>query len=96
MSFPPTETRPPMGERDAIFQAVVGHLSDRTGIPRSAIREETALGQDGLGLDSIGCLELLLAIEQGCGLRLRNEDLTGDPFASVGSLVDYVIAQTHG
>lgn len=85
-----------MGNKDAALQAVLRHLSHMTGVAQSAISEETPLGQDGLGLDSIGCLELLLALEHNCGFRLRNEDLTGDPFTSVGSLAAYVAAQNHG
>ena len=85
-----------MTNKDAILQVALRHLSGMTGVAQSAISEETKLGQDGLGLDSIGCLELLLALEHDCGLRLRNEDLTGDPFMSVGSLVAYVTAQNHG
>jgi len=50
----------------------------------------TAIGEGGAGLDSIGCLDLLLDLEAKTGLTLRDEHLTAECLASVGSLVAYL------
>ena len=50
----------------------------------------TKLGEDGLGLDSLAILDLLLAIEQAFGVRLRDEGLTSEALSTVGGLTDYV------
>ena len=53
---------------------------------------ETRLFEGGLGLDSIGFLELILGIENRLGLRLRSEDLSGDAVGSVDGLIRHIAA----
>jgi acyl carrier protein len=48
--------------------------------------------EGGLGLDSIGFLELILGIENRLGLRVRSEDLSGDAVGSVDGLVRHIAA----
>ncbi|MEW6108236.1 MAG: phosphopantetheine-binding protein [Nitrospirota bacterium] len=45
----------------------------------------------GLGLDSIDALELVVALEKTFGIRIPDEDVGKEAFASVNALADYII-----
>jgi len=65
-------------------------LAAAAQVEAGGLGDDTRLGADGLGLDSIATLELLLAIEEATGRGLRSEALTGDDLATLGGLVRYV------
>lgn len=52
--------------------------------------EQPLFGDDGLGLDSIDALELVLGIEQELGVRIDDEDVGSQAFASVRALASFV------
>lgn len=45
----------------------------------------------GLGLDSIDALELVVALEKTYGIRIPDEDVGKEAFASVDALASYII-----
>jgi acyl carrier protein len=45
---------------------------------------------DGLGLDSIDALELVLGIEKEFGIKVQDEEVGVKAFASVNSLCDFI------
>ncbi|MDH4230414.1 MAG: phosphopantetheine-binding protein [Nitrospirota bacterium] len=45
----------------------------------------------GLGLDSIDALELVVALEKTYGIRIPDEDVGKEAFASLSALAGYVI-----
>ena len=45
----------------------------------------------GLGLDSIDALELVVGLEKTYGIRIPDEDVGKEAFASVSALADYVL-----
>lgn len=45
---------------------------------------------DGIGLDSVAFLDVVLGIEEAVGIRLGEDDLTEQVLASVGALVAHV------
>lgn len=45
----------------------------------------------GLGLDSIDALELVVGLEKTYGIRIPDEDVGKEAFASVNALAEYVI-----
>ncbi|MCR5313171.1 MAG: acyl carrier protein [Bacteroidaceae bacterium] len=47
-------------------------------------------GDDGLGLDSIDALELIVLLEKNYGIRLANASEGKDIFKSVRSIAEYV------
>ncbi len=47
-------------------------------------------------LDSMAVLTLITTIEERFGLVIDDDDIDGDTFASVGSLVDFVEAKLAG
>jgi acyl carrier protein len=47
-------------------------------------------------LDSMAVVSLLTTLEERCGITIDDDDITGDAFATVGSLVDFVDTRVHG
>lgn len=54
------------------------------------IDAQAPLFGDGLGLDSIDALELIVLLEREYGIRLTNPSQGKDIFKSVASIADYV------
>ena len=50
-------------------------------------------GEEGLGLDSIDALELVLGIEQEFGVRIEDEEVGSTALASVESLAVFITEQ---
>lgn len=65
-------------------------VARQSGQPVEGLTPDTRLGPDGLGIDSIGVLELLLTIESETGRPLRSETLTAEALATLGTLTAYV------
>ena len=59
-------------------------------IPLSDITESTTLFGEGLGLDSVDVLEIVVAVERKYGLRVRDAQTGQRTFRSVGSIADFV------
>lgn len=47
-------------------------------------------GEEGLGLDSVDSIELVLIIEKEYGVKMSNTEQYQDIFASVNSLLNYI------
>lgn len=69
---------------------IVREIAERLAPPGTLVGPDTVLGAGGLEFDSIRCLELLLAVEQRAGIRLRDEDLTSEALRSVSSLARHL------
>ena len=54
------------------------------------IDDSSPLFGDGLGLDSIDALELVVGLEQEFGISVPDEDVGKEAFASVNALCTYV------
>jgi acyl carrier protein len=54
------------------------------------IDSTTALFGDGLGLDSIDALEIILILEKSYGIRLENPAGAKEIFFSIDTLADYI------
>jgi len=55
----------------------------------AAISYDTHLIRD-LGIDSLGLLRLVVAIEEVCGVQIPDEDLDLSNFETAGKLAEYV------
>lgn len=78
-----------METQDGVREAVLG-LLDET-LPRRLDRPwDDARPLTEAGLDSVAVLELVGAIEQRFGLRLRDEDLDARHFLTIAGLVALV------
>lgn len=78
-------------DRESLARIVLEVVQAQAVIPAAEIREDTPLGAGGLGIDSIGCLELILELERRTGLVLRDEQLTAASLATPGSLIDHLL-----
>lgn len=59
------------------------------GLDVASMGDETPIGPEGLGLDSISFVEVLLECEASCGVVLPRELLAGAPL-TIGGLVGAV------
>ncbi len=60
------------------------------------IGDDDPLFGEGLGLDSIDALELVVALEKKYGIKIPDEDVGREAFRSVNALADYVIRNRDG
>jgi acyl carrier protein len=58
--------------------------------PDSIVDEEPLFGE-GLGLDSIDALELVVAIEKKYSVLIEDEEVGVEAFASIEALADFII-----
>jgi acyl carrier protein len=65
----------------------------RLPIPSSEIIDEAPLFGEGLGLDSIDALEIVLAIERSFGVTIGDEQTAKRVLQSVGAIADYIEEQ---
>ena len=57
------------------------------------INDSDALfGDEGLGLDSVDSIELVLIIEKEYGVKIQNPELYNEIFSSVENLLNYITA----
>ncbi len=77
--------------RDAIKTMMVESLMLK--VTKDEIRDDQPLfGPDGLGLDSIDALELVVGLEKRFGVKVPNSDAAKVALKTVNSLHDYVVA----
>jgi acyl carrier protein len=76
--------------KDEIKQAIVRSL--RLPIAPESIENGASLFGDGLGLDSIDVLELVLEIERTFGVAITDEQTGARVLRSVDSIADYITA----
>ena len=87
-------TLPPMAShelKESIKDMMVENLMLRT--PREEIGDDLPLfGPEGLGLDSIDALELVVSLEKHFGVTVPSSDVAKNALASVKTIADYVEA----
>lgn len=65
------------------------------GLTPDQIEDTAPLFGDGLGLDSIDALELVLGLEQTFGVRIEDEATGLKAFRSVQALADHIAEQAR-
>jgi acyl carrier protein len=85
---------PPMAEenlRETLKEMMVENLMLR--VSKEEIGDDLPLfGPDGLGLDSIDALELVVSLEKKFGVSVPNSETAREALATVNSIHDYVVA----
>lgn len=77
--------------RDSIKTMMVENLMLK--VSKEEIRNDMPLfGPDGLGLDSIDALELVVSLEKRFGVSVPNSETAKTALATVDSIHDYVAA----
>ncbi len=70
-------------------EQIIDHLN-LEGLTPDDINENEPLFGEGLGLDSIDALELILLLERGYGIKLENPQEGKKIFASVETMAEYI------
>jgi len=60
------------------------------GLTPADIADDAPLFGEGLGLDSVDALELVVALEKEYGMRIQSHEVDKSVFASVASLAEFV------
>jgi len=77
--------------REAIKEMMVENLMLK--VAKEDIRDDMPLfGPEGLGLDSIDALELVVSLEKHFGVSVPNSETARQALATVNSIHDYVVA----
>ena len=77
--------------RDAIKEMMVENLMLK--VSKEEIADDLPLfGPDGLGLDSIDALELVVSLEKQFGVSVPNSETARQALATVNSIAEYVAA----
>jgi acyl carrier protein len=77
--------------KDTIKTIMVENLMLKT--PKEEILDDLPLfGPEGLGLDSIDALELVVSLEKNFGVTVPNSEVAHTALATVNSICDYVAA----
>jgi acyl carrier protein len=77
--------------RDAIKEMMVTSLNLR--VPKEEIGDDQPLfGPEGLGLDSIDALDLVVSLEKLYGVKVPNQQTARQALATVNTIHDYVVA----
>jgi acyl carrier protein len=80
-------------ERSDVEAKLVDLLVDELGLEREAI-SMTASFEEDLEVDSLGVVELLMALEDTFGVKIPDEE--AESIVTVGQAVDVVIAKLGG
>ncbi len=76
--------------KETIKALMVENLMLKT--PKEEIADDLPLfGPEGLGLDSIDALELVVCLEKNFGVTVPNSDVARQALATVNSIHDYVV-----
>jgi acyl carrier protein len=81
---------PPEELKERIREMLVTNLMLRT--PKEEIANDLPLfGPDGLGLDSIDALQLVVSLEKTFGVGVPNSEVARSALATVNSIHDYIL-----
>jgi acyl carrier protein len=72
-----------------IKQLIVTSLN-LDGVKPEMIEDDAPLFGEGLGLDSVDALELVVALEKEFGIRIKSQELGREVFSSVASLSEFI------
>ncbi len=75
---------------DELKQLVVTALRIEDFDPQEIKDEEPLFGDEGLGLDSVDALELVVHIEQQYGIQIEDEEVGRKAFASINALAEFI------
>jgi acyl carrier protein len=64
------------------------------GVRPEMIQDEEPLFGEGLGLDSVDALELVVALEKEFGIKIKSQELGREVFSSVSTLSEFIGTRT--
>lgn len=72
------------------IQRLIVESLNLDGMTPEMIDVEAPLFGEGLGLDSVDALELVVALEKEFGIKIKSQELAPDVFSSVSSLSQFI------
>lgn len=81
---------------DQLKTMLVDKLNLKGVTPASIADDQPLFGPEGLGLDSVDALELVLAIESEYGIQIQDAEVGKEAFASARVLCGFVNARLAG
>jgi acyl carrier protein len=78
-----------MEVKDRLKKLIIQRL--KLQMEPEAIDDDAALFGEGLGLDSIDALELVVGLEQEFGVQVPDEAVGREAFASINALAEFVL-----
>jgi acyl carrier protein len=75
--------------KDRLKKLIVERL--KLQVDQDSIDDDAPLFGEGLGLDSIDALELVVGLEQEFGVQVPDEAVGREAFASINALADFVV-----
>jgi acyl carrier protein len=83
------------GETRTRLKSLLVSSLNLEGTDPASIEDEAPLfGPEGLGLDSVDALELVVALEKAFGVKIDSHEIGKEAFASIAALADYVESRT--
>ena len=79
--------------QDRIKRLIVESLN-LEGMKPEMIEDEAPLFGDGLGLDSVDALELVVALEKEFGIKIKSQEIGREVFSSVSTLSEFIAGRT--
>lgn len=79
--------------RDRLKKLIIGSLN-LEGMTPEMIDDEAPLFGEGLGLDSVDALELVVALEKEFSIRIEGEETTREAFSSVAAMATFIGGRT--
>ena len=83
-------------DREAIKRVIIESLGLEGMTPADIEDDQQLFGEEGLGLDSIDALELIVVFEKDYGILIDSEDVDPQAFASVAKLEEFILARPKG
>jgi acyl carrier protein len=78
--------------KDRLREVIIKTLRLETVKPED-IREDTPLFGEGLGLDSIDALELVVALEKEFGIKITDDEVGPRVFQNIGTLAAFIASK---
>jgi len=78
---------------DRIKRLIVESLN-LEGMRPEMIEDEAPLFGEGLGLDSVDALELVVALEKEFGIKIKSQEIGREVFSSVSTLSEFIEGRT--
>ncbi len=82
-------TRDSAATRATLKRLIVDSLH-LDGMAPDQIQDDAPLFGEGLGLDSVDALELVVAIEKEFGIKIQSQEVGKEAFASVAALAKFI------
>jgi len=78
--------------KDRLREVIIKTLRLETVKPED-IQDDTPLFGEGLGLDSIDALELVVALEKEFGIKITDDEVGPQVFQNIGTLAAFIVSK---